>query len=131
MEHSRSSVRHVQHDGHGVAVVTPYKGSDESPPRTAGVVLPARGSPTPAVSVAHYGVIEVLSPGSNDARADISNVGEATGYGADSSVDSGNTSAWYSGPWGALLCDIICFRDDFARKDEALFWDAINAEEKQ
>ena len=77
--------------------------------------------------MAHYGVIEVSSPGSDVLGTESSAADQAADGGAGSSA-SGDVSRWYNGPWGALLCDIICFSNDFARKKEALFWDSINAE---
>ena len=122
----RPTARHVQDgDGYGAGVPTVRRNFAESPQRDT-VLFSARGSPTPAVSVAHYGVIDIdesdaLGSGSSHRNG-------ATGDGAASSGVSGDTPSWYNGPWGALLCDMICFGDDFARKTEALFWDSINAE---
>jgi hypothetical protein len=124
-------VRHVQHDGHpSSTVVRGYENFAVGTPSHDAVLLPGRGSPTPAVSVAHYGVIEVSSPGSDALGTESSAADQAVDDGAGSSAVIGDGSRWYNGPWGALLCDMICFSDDFARKKEALFWDSINAEKQ-
>lgn len=120
-------MRHVQHDNHDDALTTTtvYQNAD-TPPRS--FLLPGQGSPTPAVSVAHYGVIEVSSPSSDVPGADSSDANETD---SGSVADGNSIPRWYNGPWGALLCDIICFKDDFARKAEAVFWDSINAEKQK
>ena len=123
----RPTARHVQDgDGYGAAVTTVHRNPTAESPQRDTVLLSGRGSPTPAVSVAHYGVIDIDE--SDALGSSSSHRNGAAGDGAASSGVSGDTPSWYNGPWGALLCDMICFGDDFARKTEALFWDSINAE---
>jgi hypothetical protein len=125
-------VRHVQHGDRGAAAVPVYQQHGGSPPRDPVIGLPGRGSPTPAVSVAHYGVIEVSSPRTDALRtgsADTSDAAAGAGAGGGGGGD-GDAPHWYQGPWGALLCDMLCFKDDFARKTEAVFWEGINPEQR-
>ena len=70
----------------------------------------ASPSPTQAASITQYGVISVPSPRASE--------------GQDRRAEQ-PSAAWYRGPLGALLCDKLCFKNDFAAKREADWWESI------
>ena len=99
-------VNHVQH-GAAPQSRTPVRAG-------AAPELVPGGSPTPAQISQRYGVIEVESPRSKVPAAE------------GDQPERDDSPSWYKGPWGALLCDLLCFKDDFARKTEAVWWESIS-----
>ena len=72
----------------------------------------ASPSPTQAASITQYGVISVPSPRASE--------GHDSGR-----AEQPASAAWYTGPLGARLCDKLCFKNDFAAKREADWWESI------